>query len=55
VLGTWSGEERRAEAACVSGHVKRPGVYEADMNITLRDLIEDRAGGVREGRRRLKR
>ena len=28
---------------CVSGHVKRPGVYEADMNITLRELIEDRA------------
>jgi NADH-quinone oxidoreductase subunit F len=35
---------------CVSGHVKRPGVYEASMNITLRELIEGRAGGVREGR-----
>jgi NADH-quinone oxidoreductase subunit F len=35
---------------CVSGHVKRPGVFEASMNITLRELIEDRAGGVREGR-----
>jgi NADH-quinone oxidoreductase subunit F len=35
---------------CVSGHVKRPGVYEASMNITLRELIEDRAGGVRDGR-----
>src|SRR6185295_2762703 len=35
---------------CVSGHVKRPGVYEASMNITLRELIEDRAGGVPEGR-----
>jgi NADH-quinone oxidoreductase subunit F len=35
---------------CVSGHVKRPGVYEAPMSITLRELIEGRAGGVREGR-----
>jgi NADH-quinone oxidoreductase subunit F len=35
---------------CVSGHVKRPGVYEASMHITLRELIEDRAGGVPEGR-----
>jgi NADH-quinone oxidoreductase subunit F len=35
---------------CISGHVKRPGVYEASMDITLRELIEGRAGGVREGR-----
>jgi NADH-quinone oxidoreductase subunit F len=35
---------------CVSGHVKRPGVYEAPMTITLRELIEGRAGGVRDGR-----
>src|SRR6186713_1736386 len=36
---------------CVSGHVRRPGVYEASMNITLRELIEAHAGGVREGRK----
>ena len=35
---------------CVSGHVKRPGGYEASMTITLRELIEDRGGGVRDGR-----
>jgi len=35
---------------CVSGHVKRPGVYEASMDITLRELINERAGGVRDGR-----
>ena len=35
---------------CVSGHVKRPGVFEASMSITLRELINDYAGGVREGR-----
>jgi len=35
---------------CVSGHVKRPGVYEASMNVTLRELIDGYAGGVPEGR-----
>ncbi|TDW60451.1 NADH-quinone oxidoreductase subunit NuoF [Kribbella pratensis] len=32
----------------LSGHVTRPGQYEAPMGITLRELI-DLAGGVREG------
>ncbi len=36
---------------CVSGHVRRPGVYEASMHVTLRELIDHHAGGVREGRR----
>jgi NADH-quinone oxidoreductase subunit F len=37
---------------CVSGHVKKPGVFEASMKTTLRELIfEDRfAGGMRDGR-----
>src|SRR5687767_15576278 len=37
---------------CVSGHVKKPGVYEAPMTVTLRELIfDDRyAGGIRDGR-----
>src|SRR5205814_7888149 len=30
---------------CVSGHVKRPGVYEASMTVTLRELIDGFAGG----------
>ncbi len=34
----------------VSGHVNRPGVYEAEFGITLRDLI-DMAGGVPGGRK----
>jgi NADH-quinone oxidoreductase subunit F len=34
---------------CVSGHVKRPGVYEASMHVTLRELIDGFAGGVRDG------
>jgi NADH-quinone oxidoreductase subunit F len=32
----------------LSGHVKRPGQYEAPLGITLRELI-DLAGGVRDG------
>jgi NADH-quinone oxidoreductase subunit F len=37
---------------CVSGHVKKPGVYEASMQVTLRELIEGEqyAGGVPDGR-----
>src|SRR5205809_4130905 len=34
---------------CVSGHVKKPGVFEASMTATLRELVVDRAGGVRDG------
>jgi NADH-quinone oxidoreductase subunit F len=34
----------------LSGHVKRPGQYEAPMGITLRELL-DISGGVRDGHR----
>jgi NADH-quinone oxidoreductase subunit F len=34
----------------VSGHVNRPGLYEAPVSITLRELIERDALGVRDGR-----
>lgn len=34
----------------VSGKVNKPGVYEATMDITLRDLIE-MAGGIKDGKR----
>jgi NADH-quinone oxidoreductase subunit F len=34
---------------CVSGHVKRPGVFEAPMKVTLGELIFDYAGGIRDG------
>jgi NADH-quinone oxidoreductase subunit F len=36
---------------CVSGHVKRPGVYETAMKTTLRELIYDYAGGPFDGRK----
>ena len=31
---------------CVSGHVKRPGVYELPMGTPLRELIYDHCGGI---------
>ena len=34
---------------CLSGHVERPGVYEYEHGVTLREVIEG-AGGVPEGR-----
>jgi NADH-quinone oxidoreductase subunit F len=35
----------------VSGHVNRPGLYEASVGVTLRKLIEGYAEGVRGGRK----
>jgi NADH-quinone oxidoreductase subunit F len=35
----------------VSGHVNRPGVYELPMGTTLRDIIYNHAGGVKNGKR----
>ncbi len=35
----------------VSGHVNKPGVYEAPVGLTLRELIYDLGGGVRKGRK----
>ena len=35
---------------CISGHVAKPGVYEASMKTTLRELIFGFAGGMRDGR-----
>jgi NADH-quinone oxidoreductase subunit F len=34
----------------VSGHVKRPGVYEFPMDLTIRELVFDHCGGMRNGR-----
>ncbi|HEY8943083.1 MAG TPA: NADH-quinone oxidoreductase subunit NuoF [Polyangiaceae bacterium] len=37
----------------VSGHVKRPGVYEAAVGLTLRELIYDLGGGILDDRKLL--
>jgi NADH-quinone oxidoreductase subunit F len=35
---------------CVSGHVVRPGVFEASMHTSVRSLVYDFAGGIAGGR-----
>ena len=34
---------------CVSGHVNQPGIFEASPSVTLRELIDEYAGGMRGG------
>jgi NADH-quinone oxidoreductase subunit F len=36
---------------CLSGQVRKPGLYELPMGISLRELVEDHAGGPRSGGR----
>ena len=33
----------------VSGHVKRPGVWELPMGTTMREILEEHAGGMQDG------
>ena len=35
----------------ISGHVQKPGIYEAPVGLTLRELIYDLGGGIPDGRR----
>jgi NADH-quinone oxidoreductase subunit F len=46
---TGTAESTGTRLFCVSGRVRRPGVYEVAMGTTLRALL-DLAGGLREGR-----
>jgi NADH-quinone oxidoreductase subunit F len=48
-LGTPAQGGTRLFSVC--GHVNRPGLYEAPVGVTLRELIERYAEGVRAGRR----
>jgi NADH-quinone oxidoreductase subunit F len=36
---------------CLSGHVNRPGNYELPLGTSIRTLIEDYGGGIRNGKR----
>ena len=47
--GLGVGKSGGTRIVCVSGHVKRPGVYELPMGIPLRDLIVDVCGGTPSG------
>ena len=33
----------------VSGQVKRPGLWELPMGTTIREILEEHAGGMRDG------
>jgi NADH-quinone oxidoreductase subunit F len=46
-LGTAKQGGTRLFSVC--GHVNRPGLYEAPVHVTLRELIDRYAGGVRDG------
>ena len=43
-------ESKGPKIFSVSGHVKRPGNYELPLGVTLREIIYEHAGGVRNGR-----
>src|SRR5881394_1013999 len=45
------GKSGGTRIVCVSGHVKKPGVYELPMGIPLRALIYDVCGGIPNGRK----
>jgi NADH-quinone oxidoreductase subunit F len=44
-------ESKGPKIFCVSGHVKRAGNYELPMGTTLREIIYEHAGGIRDGRK----
>ncbi len=39
---------------CLTGHIKRPGMYEVAMGLTIRQVLEDIGGGVADGSERIK-
>lgn len=46
-----SGRSRGTKAVSLNSRVKRPGLYEVELGITIRELIFDLAGGMAEGQR----
>ena len=36
---------------CLSGHIKRPGMYEVPMGMSINEVLEEVGGGVSEGER----
>jgi NADH-quinone oxidoreductase subunit F len=44
------GKSGGTRIVCVSGHVKKPGVYELPMGIPFKNLIYDVCGGIPNGR-----
>ncbi len=48
--GIGTGRSTGTKLFCVSGHVERPGVYEAPMGIPFRRIFDEFCGGIRGGR-----
>ena len=48
-IGLGLGDDGGTKIYGASGHVRRPGAWELPMGTTLRELIEDHAGGMQEG------
>lgn len=44
-------ESKGPKIFCVSGHVEKPGNYELPLGTTLREIIYEHAGGIRNGRK----
>ena len=39
---------------CLTGHIKRPGMYEVAMGMTIREVLDNIGGGVADGSERIK-
>ncbi len=48
--GLGTGRSKGTKLVCVSGHVRRPGVYEVTFGTPLRVIVEELAGRVPDGR-----
>jgi NADH-quinone oxidoreductase subunit F len=48
--GLGTDRSKGTKLVCVSGHVRRPGVYEVTFGTPLRVIVEELAGGVPDGR-----
>jgi len=47
--GLGEGADAGTKMFGVSGRVKNPGVWEMPLGVTIRELLEDKAGGMRDG------
>ncbi len=47
--GLAHGEDGGTKIYGASGRVKRPGAWELPMGTTVREILEEHAGGMREG------
>ena len=51
---TGTGSSSGTALVCLTGHIKRPGMYEVEMGVTIRQVLDDIGGGVADGSERIK-